>query len=299
MSLLYLATCAELPEGDEDATLLTEALAAVGINAQWQSWDDPRATWDDASTLIRSTWNYTRDRAGFLAWAQSVPTLLNPPVVLEWSSDKIYLAELSAAGLPVVPTAAFAPGASAVFPAGTEFVVKPSVGAGSRGCGRFEPDALRAATEHAAALQSDGLTALVQPYLEAVDQVGETALLYFDGSFSHSITKAAMLPKGTIHPTTSPAKGAAEASGEPAALFVEERIAARAASARELAVGDAAIEFIRSRFGADLLYARVDVLPSAEGPVIGELELVEPSLFLSYSQGAAAAFAKAVAAHLT
>ena len=46
----------------------------------------------------------------FRRWASSVPHLVNPPAVLEWNTDKRYLAEAQAAGLPVVPTRFVAPG---------------------------------------------------------------------------------------------------------------------------------------------------------------------------------------------
>jgi hypothetical protein len=295
---LTLATCSELPDGDEDAALLVEALAAAGVRARWRVWNDPDARWDDAPVLIRSTWDYTRDRAGFLAWARGVPTLINSAKVVEWNSDKVYLTELTIAGLPTVPTRVFPPGTRTEFPTAAEFVVKPSVGAGSRGAGRFAADELEKAAEHAAALQQGGWTVLVQPYLDAVDTAGETALLYFGGRFSHAIEKGAMLPVGMVHPTLSPAKGAINSAGEVEGLFVAERIAARTPSAGELAVGEAAIDFVRTAFGADLLYARVDLLPTSDGPVIGELELVEPSLFLSSAPEAAATVAHAVSARL-
>jgi hypothetical protein len=291
---LLLATCAELPHGDEDAEILVAALAAQGLDAVWQVWDDPTVTWD-APTVIRSTWDYTRNRDAFLAWSQRVPDLLNAAEVVEWSSDKVYLTELTIAGLPTVPTRVFPPGTAPEFPPSPEFVVKPSVGAGSRGAGRFTSAETEAATEHATRLHRAGFTVLVQPYLEAVDEAGETALLYFEGQFSHAIHKGPMLPKGTVHPTICPAKGSVNSDGAVEELFVAEVIQPRTPSELELSVGARAVEFVRQRFGSDLLYARVDLLPTAQGPVIGELELIEPSLFLSYAGGAAERFAKAAA----
>jgi hypothetical protein len=127
---------------------------------------------------------------------------------------------------------------------------------------------------------------LVQPYVGAVDEQGEAALIYFDGRFSHAITKGAMIPAGMAH-----AVDAEE-------LFVEERIDAREATAAERTVGDQVVEFVRGRFGGDLLYTRVDLLPGADGPLLVELELVEPSLFLQDAAdgGAADRFAAAVEA---
>jgi hypothetical protein len=55
---------------------------------------------------------------------------------------------------------------------------------------------------------------------------------------------------------------------------------------------------LRERFGADLLYARVDVIPTPYGPVVLELELIEPSLHFRYDQDAAARFAASVSRRL-
>jgi hypothetical protein len=283
---VLLATCAALPAGDEDAELLGGALAARGIDARWQVWTDPEARWDEHLTVLRSTWDYTDAHEDFLAWARRVERLHNPAPVLAWNTDKTYLAALAAAGVPCVPTRFAAPGEPVDLPDAGEFVVKPAVGAGSRGAGRFAAGQHAAARKHVAALHADGRTVLVQPYLDAVDETGETALIYLDGEFSHAISKGAMLPRDVVHPARS------------YALFVEERITARLPSEAELAVGAKAMAVLRERLGADLLYARVDVLPTAAGPVVGELELAEPSLFLEHGAGAADRFAAAIAARL-
>lgn len=283
---VLLATCADLPEGDEDADLLVSALAAHGIDAQWRVWSAP-GPWHADLVVIRSTWDYTLDRAGYLDWAASVPRLRNRADVVAWNSDKVYLRELAAAGVPIVPTEFAAPGAEITFGAHREFVVKPSVGAGSKGAGRFTVASHEGARQHVAALHDAGRTVLVQPYLGDVDTVGETALIYVDGEFSHAVTKGAMLPAGAIN---------ALDPGFSHSLFVEERITAATAGAAELAIGTRVLDWVRQRFGTPL-YTRVDLLPGPNGPVLVELELTEPSLFLGYAAGAADRFAAAIAAH--
>jgi hypothetical protein len=48
------------------------------------------------------------------------------------------------------------------------------------------------------------------------------------------------------------------------------------------------------------LYARIDLIPDAEGrPRVLEVELTEPSLFLSHSDGAADRLAAAIVRRLT
>jgi hypothetical protein len=288
MPVVLLATCAELPSGDEDGAVLIEALTACGVSARWAVWTDPDVDWSAGLVVLRSTWDYTHDRAAFLRWVDGLPRVANDAQVVRWNTDKVYLADLEAAGVPTVGTTVARPGEAVVFPdAVDEFVVKPSVGAGSRGVGRFTADRSSAAAEHAAHLHAAGRTVLVQPYLPAVDAAGETALICIDGRFSHAVRKGPMLAAGAAHPV----------HGE--SLFVEENIAPRAPDPAELAVGAAVLTAVRDRFGADQLYARVDLLPGPDGPVVVELELTEPSLFLQYGGAGtapAATFAAAIAA---
>ena len=100
-----------------------------------------------------------------------------------------------------------------------------------------------------------GRHVLVQPYLRDVDSAGETALLFFDGEFSHAIRKAPLLRRGE-EPTR--------------ALFKDEHIQPREPSAQEREV--AAKVLAALPFGP-LVYARVDLLPSPTGPQLLELEL--------------------------
>jgi glutathione synthase/RimK-type ligase-like ATP-grasp enzyme len=286
MPAVLLATCAALPDGDEDGELLVRALAERGVAARWAGWTDPDVDWGAGLVVLRSTWDYTAHRDAFLGWVSGLPRVANGADVVRWNTDKVYLRDLAAAGVPTVATRFAAPGESVQFLAdAAEFVVKPSVGAGSRGVGRFTQDRTAQARRHAAALHTAGRTVLVQPYLDAVDTAGETALIYLDGRFSHAIRKGPMLADGAAHAVDG------------AALYLEENVTPRVPEAAELAVGEAVLDAVRNRFGADQLYARVDLLPASDGPVVVELELTEPSLFLQYGADAepVAAFAAAIA----
>ena len=286
MPAVLLATCDELPDGDEDGAILLDALAALDVSARWAAWTDPDIEWATGLVVLRSTWDYTNDREAFLRWVAGLPRVANHAAVVQWNTDKVYLGELAAAGVPTVPTAFAGPGSRVTFPDGMEFVVKPSVGAGSRGVGRFTPDRVDAAAQHVSQLHAAGRTVLVQPYLDAVDAAGETALIYVDGVFSHAVRKGPMLPDGVAHPVQG------------WELYIEEQISPRTPDDAELAVGAAALDAVRRRFGAAQLYTRVDLLPSPDGPVVVELELTEPSLFLQYGSGdadPASTFAVAIA----
>jgi hypothetical protein len=283
--VVLLATCAEYPDGDEDGAEILEALAVQGVEGRWCAWDDHSVDWNAHLVVLRSTWDYTLRREEFLAWTRSVRRLVNPPSVVEWNSDKSYLRDLKAAGVAIVPTAWATPGEDVVLPRGVDYIIKPSIGAGSRGAGHFTEDDAVIATAHVRALHDIGRTVMIQPYIGDVDSHGETALIYLAGSFSHAISKAALLPAGRVHAV------------DQRALYVEETIAAREPTDAELAMGNGIVEILTQRFGA-LLYARVDLLPGPDGPLLIELELTEPSLFLGFGPGSADLFAVAVARRL-
>ncbi|MDP9118098.1 MAG: hypothetical protein M3O28_12730 [Actinomycetota bacterium] len=286
MPSVALVTCRDLPHGDEDGDDHVRALEKRGVAAAWHIWDDPSADWSADLVVVRSTWDYPGRREQFLSWAASVPRLANPVAVLRWNSDKIYLSELADAGIPVVTTRWFGVADTVVLPTGPEIVVKPSVGAGSRGVGRFLAGDATAALDHATHLQAEGRVVMVQPYLDRVDSVGETALVYIDGEFSHAIRKGAML-----------APGVAQRLGPdgPQALYIQEDIRPRSVGEPELAVGRQVMDHVRRHVDPSPLYARVDLLPSTQGPLVVELELTEPSLFLAHAEGAVDTFARAIA----
>ena len=267
-----LATCSRLPVEHDDSPALIAALAGAGVAASNPVWDDPSVDWSSYDlVVVRSTWDYTLRREEFLSWACAVPRLANPAAVLRWNTDKRYLAELAAAGVPVVPTDFVAPGETYAVPA-YEHVVKPTVSAGARDTRRFAAGA--DSTDHATALLAAGRTVMVQPYQRAVDEVGETAVLFFLGRHSHAAGKAAVLVPDLADPNAV-------------------AITPREASAAELEVAQAALAGVP--WPEPLLYARIDLVPGPDGePVLMELEITEPSLFLARSAGAADRFAAAI-----
>ncbi|GAA5123096.1 hypothetical protein [Haloechinothrix salitolerans] len=274
---VLLAGCADLPRGDGDEDVLLPALAEAGCKAEWIVWDDPSAPISDADLVIlRATWDYAGRRDEFLQWCEAVPMLRNPASVARWNTDKAYLAELSAARLATVPTEVVPPGRLPEWPAG-EFVVKPSVGAGSRGARRFAADDVDGACEHLAELHADGHTALVQPYQADVDAHGETACVFIAGRYSHAFVKGPML---------------SGAGMDDSGLFVAEKVHAEQPAEDVLAFAEQAMDTATSVLSLrrdDLLYARIDVVRGVDGaPMLLELELTEPSLGLSLAGDAAA-----------
>jgi glutathione synthase/RimK-type ligase-like ATP-grasp enzyme len=280
---IALATCRELPAGDDDAAPLLAACAAAGLDADWRTWDDPAVDWGSYDlVVIRATWDYAPRRDDFAAWAASVPRLANPADVVAWNTDKTYLRELAGAGVPVVPTAWLAPGAPVDWPDWPDLVVKPTVSAGSQDTARYGADEQDRAREHADRLLAAGRPVMVQPYLAGVDTEGETMVVHLGGDFSHAFTKAAILRPGE--------------SAETDALFRPEQVSPVEPTAAQRSVAEQALAAVPG--GPErLLYARVDLLPDESGdPVLIELELTEPSLWLSAVPGSADRLAAAIRA---
>ena len=263
-----LAGCTEIDDPDEPA--LVAALGRTGVTAEGHPWDAP-VDWSSFDlVVVRSTWDYIARRQEFLAWADAVPRLANPASVLRWNTDKRYLARLGAAGIPVVPTTYVTDGFA---PPEGQYVVKPTVSAAAMDTARYGPADEAAARAHVQRLLDAGREVMVQPYIASVETTQETSLLFMGGEFSHGAHKGRVLTgTGALSPT--------EWDLGPREPSAEER---------ELA------ERVLAAVDEPLLYARVDLLAGDDGPLLLELELTEPFLFLDFAEGAADRFAAAIA----
>lgn len=280
-SVIVASTRVRSERSDAENRPLVEALQERGASARVEPWDAV-VDWSAADLVaVRTTWDYTGRRDEFLAWASRVAAssaLQNPLAVLEWSSHKRYLVELAEAGVPIVPTR--------LVPAGTEpeplsaccpefpgrVVVKPAVSAGGRGTHRGLGPELDATL---AQLVSLGDT-LVQPAVEGIDRDGEVSLIRLGQRWSHAVRKF-------------PVEGG---------FLVHERHGGRLEdhrpTPRELEVAEAAL----ARAPAPVHAARVDLVRLDGEPVVMELELIEPELFLRRAPDAPGLLADALLATL-
>ncbi|MFI9466793.1 RimK family alpha-L-glutamate ligase [Streptomyces sp. NPDC052492] len=265
-----LVTCAGGADVAEDKDLpgLVGALNEAGAEASAEVWDDAAVDWGRFDlAVIRSTWDYSWRAAEFTAWAERcgrLTRLANPADVVRWNTDKRYLADLAAAGVPVVETRYLAPGDDVDLPDGHEFVVKPASGAGARFAARYTPDEHDTAVRHVRRMHAEGFTAMVQPYVRAIDTGGERALQFFGGTLLHASRKGPVLAPGTPYDQRKVAHpGLTDWTPTEAETVVAEYALAAVPGAPEL------------------LYARVDLVDGDDGrPRVMELELVEPNLFL-------------------
>lgn len=298
MKNLALVTAVAATGHDDDLAPLLQACARAGLQARAVAWDDASVSWRrfDAA-LLRSPWDYTGRLAEFLGWCDRVEEstqLLNPLPVVHWNTDKHYLSDLACAGVAVVSTTFVEPDAEPlealqVFllqqPA-AEFVVKPAISAGARDTQRYARTQEFAASNHIARLLEQGRSVMLQPYLRSVDHAGETALVYFDGQFSHAIRKGALLHR------EQPAIEAPYATGD---------ITPRDADPDERALAELVLSVVARRLQLEqaLPYARIDLIRDDQGlPALLELELTEPSLFFAQAPGSVDQFAAVLARRL-
>ena len=285
---------ASLPN-DFDMPLLLAACREHELTVDVCPWDSPSVDWRAyGAVVLRSPWDYADRLPEFLAWCErvsAVTALFNPLSAIRWSLDKHYLSDLAASGVAVVPTAFIEGDADAravldaflaEHPDADIVVIKPSVGCYSKGVRRFSRWKRDEAAAHVERLRRDGAgTAAVQPYLPAIDDVGETNVVYFDGVYSHAIRKDALLaPDGTVKVPSYDLRSAQDAAEDERAVA----LAALKAAAAHL------------RLERPLLYARVDLIRDLQGrPRLLELEIAEPSLSFPLCDGGAARFAAALA----
>jgi hypothetical protein len=275
MAFVALATCQRLPEPDADEGALLAALGGLGVDARVVAWDSDPAQLEGACLVVlRSTWNYHLFIDAFLAWVEkNTHRIENPAGIVRWNAHKKYLHDLEKEGFPVVPTAWVARGEPcdldglASRRGWRDVVVKPAISAASHSTRRFVGPPFDGAF---AAELSTRVDVMIQPYMASVDGIGERSIVCIDGEISHAVRK-------------SPRFAGAEeqvSSGAIAIADDERRLAER----------------VLSRFDVPLLYARVDVMRDEKGaPLLGEVELIEPSLFLVQSPGATPRFAAAIA----
>lgn len=272
---------------DMDTPPLSRVLGDLGIRSFIVPWNDTAVQWADFDLVVlRSTWDYDSDHQRFLEWigtVASVTAVLNPPALIRWGLAKdVYLPDLARNGVPIVPTVLIPPAADPRMPAFEDFVVKPSIGAGSRRAARYTRHDEDEATAHMESLHEIGLTVVIQPYDARVDQYGERSMIFIDGEFSHAIKKGPVLPVGTRrHHKRIP---------HPHAKL-------HTPSEDELVLGRSALAIADPDRAA--LYARIDAFSDdGQNPTAAEVEVVEPNLFLKLSPSAISTMAKAIANRL-
>ena len=282
MSVQRIAILSPTPDYEENWSHIKAGYTRLlGDRATFIDWTKAEDFGDFDLVTPLLAWGYQRDCPRWFGLLDRLErdavTVSNPVSILRWNSDKAYLAELDAVGIPSVPTILCAELDKAALEEARKtfnvetLVVKPPISGGADGTfrltrGDIVPDSVT------------GHRMMIQPYLPNIAEEGEYSLFYFGGAFSHSIIKR-------------PAKGD---------FRVQEQYGGQeqavAAPKDALALAQRAFAATAAITGTGTLaYARVDILRDGDGVFrLMELELIEPSLFLHFAVDKGAAFAKAL-----
>lgn len=264
---------------DDERPLLAE-LARRSFLCVPAAWDDPAADWARfACVVIRSCWDYHLRLAEFESFLDRLERagrpVLNPVPLVRWNARKSYLLELRDRGVRVPASRVIARGSGEEAPfdgmgGADSVVVKPLVSASARETHLVTRDGVPGFLPAWRRLVAAG-DVLVQEFVPEVRTRGEWSLVFFDGVPSHAVLKRPA--SGDFRVQSE--HGGSVAPGEPAA-------AVRAAAERALRATPPGAAF-----------ARVDVV-EADEPVLMEVELIEPQLFLKARPGSERAFADAI-----
>ena len=267
--------------------LVRDILQQRGVHVDEVSWRDPNADWDAYDlVVIRSPWDYQQSCSQFLDVLARIDAsranLQNPLTVVRWNVEKTYLRDLQDSGVTIVPTAWLQSPKVADLTnlfqqlKADQVVVKPFIGAGATDTFWLNSDSSLELLQSIETLYQ-GRLALAQPFIESVLSYGEISLTFFGGTYSHTVLKT---PK----------------SGDFRVQEEHGGIIQRIDPAPDV------VSFARRSLAAvqsDLLYARVDlVFLENQQPAIMELELIEPSLYLTYDDKSPQRFADAIESKL-
>ncbi|WP_245539593.1 ATP-grasp domain-containing protein [Pontibacter roseus] len=259
---------------DSEDERLYRFLEEKGLQISYQVWDDEQVDWTSFDAIIiKSPWDYFDKIHAFYQWLDKLERLgcpvLNPVQTIRWNADKIYFKDMQAQSVQVVPTVWLEQGstfdAAAVFEAigQDKIIVKPRVSGAAKNTLAIERGEAEAYTSRINALLQEE-PFLAQPFLEQIKTQGEWSFLFFNEAYSHCVLKKAKSGDFRVQHFFG---GSVHTPEPPSGLL-------------------ATATHIVQQFASGCLYARVDGVELNGELVLMELELIEPFLFLSTSDGA-------------
>lgn len=231
--------------------------------------------------IVRSTWDYQQDPSAFLDCLRKIDAsnaiLENAYELMQWNISKSYLKDLENKGVPTLPTlwhehysSHHVEQAFEHFDA-DKLVLKPLVSANADDTYLFEKNALCTLEQTFVTTFSDR-PFMIQGFESSILKQGEYSLFYFSGVFSHGICKT---------PAADDFRVQEEHGGQLHSVVPTSAM-------RSLA------EQTLHALPHKALYARIDMLETAKGFAIIEVELIEPSLYFNMDEESASRFAQVI-----
>ena len=283
---VVFATCEQQPLIARDDRPLADALNALGVDVVPVPWTeiDPYALIDAPPIVLRSTWDYHRVPTLFVSWLDALADAgrftMNPPRIARDNIDKIYLQTLEAAGVAIPRTRWLdridnnTIGRVLKEEGWDEAVLKPRIAATAYGTFLVSKDSTLSDEDLAPA---NATGALLQEVVPEIVRHGETSIVYAGGAFSHAVVRRAK--EGDFRVQQDFGGSVDAVSPSPSLLSFAASVMTR--------VPDACV------------FARVDVVESGRGPLLMELELIEPELYFLHVPEAAGRMARLIAERLS
>lgn len=290
MPSLFLATCEDWPALPENLKPLVNCLEQLGIVvkiAPWQSALNADLVWPICA------WDYATHKEQFTQWLNQLEkegiSTVNPIALMRWNMHKTYLQDLSQSGVSVIPTQFFVQpdesqlrawtrqdnydltisrlekNTEEIKPsllkevAGSCFVLKPAVGQSGKAVIKWSVDEPMPDL----AVYQQGL--IIQPYIPAIEQYGETSMIFFNGQFSHAVKR-------------QPPHGEWRANS---AYGVQ--VFAIRPSQKALQAAQKVVDYLQTMVPSQKppVYARIDGIDAIDDDkfILNECELIEPALY--------------------
>lgn len=262
--------------------LLQEALERRGLTVSCTYWDDPAYDWSQTKAIVvRTIWDYFERYDEFSIWIDMVKDktqLINPKSLIDWNIDKHYLADLEAKGVSIVPTAYVDTGAYRSIEAvckekgWTDVVIKPAI-AGNAFHTHKVSQAERASFEPLFENLVGERDMLIQPFQKTITTLGEASLMIFNGKYTHAVLKKAKTGDYRVQDSFGGTLDDYTPTPEEIAFA----------------------EYVFNACDPMPAYGRADIIWDTDGTILlGELEIIEPELWVRNHPIAAEDFADGI-----
>ena len=277
MKICFL-TASHVAFQETDDVLIQNSLRRRGHNVEWLDWRRTDISWSKFDRIIiRSTWDYHLNPDDFLiamSLIEKETELVNCFKLLQWNYDKRYLLRLNKQKIPTVATKLITkPNPEILLQTCEEWntnrlIVKPTISASAFHTYMISMDQITNGIDQ---FFNDVNEWIIQPFMEEIQTSGEISMMFANGQFTHAVKKK---------PRTGDFRVQEELGG----------------TNQHILPGPVLLNFassILSILPALPIYARLDLLETKNGPIVMEVELIEPSLYLNHFVPAADKFAEA------
>lgn len=276
-------TSEEDPNLVKDDRLAIPFLKKHGYSVSPLVWDHISDVSQFDALIFRSCWNYHRKFTAFQIWLQELRQLkipiFNSLNTIAWNLNKKHIIEFE--NTFAVPKTKLVERHASFSPQNLEeifdlwkvdqLVIKPAVSLNGHDTYLLNKSESVKIEKLILDLTQDR-DLLIQEFIPEIRTKGEVSLVFFNKKFNHAVRKVPAKNEFRVH---------SEYGGTRTSTITSPEATAYATA-------------LLKQIPDNLLFARVDIVEAKKGPILIELELTDPTLYLATSDGAAKQFASAI-----